>query len=111
MSTRYCDALATRELLGMVRDAAVAAPSPAVLAAVGVLTEALHHGQALRACLELQGLAPRDAAPFDRELCAAAISVGSALWHVETGTDATPALDAAQADLHKALDAHRAAAS
>lgn len=107
MSTRYCDALTTRELLAMLRQASQAATSPAVPMAVTVLTGALHGG-ALQACQDLQDLADRHATGMDRELYGAAIALGSALWHVETGTDATPALDAALKHLRAALDAHEA---
>ncbi len=96
---------ATRELLVLFARAATATTTPAVTTAVAILA-AGGRGEALRACLELQTLAPHDSTPLDRELYGAAISLAAALWHVQTGTDPTRALDAAQAHLHAALDAH-----
>jgi hypothetical protein len=105
MSTRICDSLAARELLSMLRQATTATASPAVHDAVATLTAALD-GDALSACLALQVYAPHDLPAFETELYSAAISIGGALRHVETTTDATEALDAAQRHLHAALDAH-----
>jgi hypothetical protein len=109
VSTRYCDSLAARELLAMLRQAASAADGTAVRDAIATVTAALHGG-APEACVALQTFAWAGLPRFDAELYGAAISLGSALWHVEQGTDATAALDAAQSYLHAALDVHTAGA-
>ena len=108
--TRYCDAATTRELIGLHARAASKATDPVVIGAAAALRAALTVGGGLELGLRLQLQAPSGLDPFHRELYGAAISLASALWHVETGTPADQALDKALEHLNAALDQHAAAA-
>lgn len=100
---RYCDSASARALIGTHRHAATGSSVLEVAAEVRILRHTLAAGGALDACLQLQVLAPRDLTGPDGELYAAGISLAAALWHVETGTDAGPALGAARTHLAAAL--------
>lgn len=103
MGTRYCDSATVRELLAEFGRVAAGAESPEVRATVGLLRAALRDGTALDACWALQQHRGDFPGLFDAELYHAAISLASALWHVETGTDAGPAIGKVFAHCHAAL--------
>lgn len=105
VNTRYADSAATREVVGEFLELAAEATAPEVATATGMLRHALDNGGAWDVGVGLQILAPRDIPPMDAQLFWAAVSLAAALWHVETGTDASLALDGARDHLAAARQA------
>lgn len=103
---RYCDSATVRALIGMHAEALDATANLLVRDTARTLTQALEHGDALSVALRLMRHAPIGLGVLDSELYAAAISLASALWHVETGEDAGAAIGAAIGHLHAAPDAY-----
>lgn len=103
---RYADSATARQLIAEHRRALAHGTDQTVRDTAAVLAGALL-GDALGAGLRLVRHAPTGLDPADQELYSAAISITSALWHIETGTDAGGALGCAASHLSAAQKAVR----